>query len=89
MQYTFEFDESKSCANKMKHGIDFLEARGIWLDGNLLRITARSEVEPRFVFVGALDGKHWAAIVTYRGDTIRLISVRRARAEEVQAYEGQ
>jgi len=89
MQHTFEFDESKSRANKEKHGIDFLEARDIWLDGNLLRIAARSEEEPRFVFIGVLDGKHWSAIVTYRGETIRLISVRRARDEEVQAYEGQ
>lgn len=83
------FDESKSRANKAKHGIDFLEAQGIWLDENLLRIAARSEAEPRFVFIGVLDGKVWSAIVTYRGETVRLISVRRARAEEVQAYEDQ
>lgn len=89
MQYTFEFDEAKSCANKRKHGIDFSEAQDIWLDGNLLRVTARSDWEPRFVFVGMLNGRHWSVIATYRGETIRLISVRRSRPQEVQAYESE
>ena len=33
--------------------------------------------------------KHWSAVITYRQETIRLISVRSSRAGEVQAYEGQ
>jgi uncharacterized DUF497 family protein len=89
MRHAFEFDEQKSRANKLKHGIDFLEARGIWLDENLLRITARSETEPRFVFIGVVAGKHWSAVATYRGETIGLISARRSRPREVRAYEGQ
>ena len=35
-----------------------------------------------------LAGNHWSAVVTYRGDKIRIISVRRARSEEVAIYEG-
>ena len=89
MEHSFEFDEDKSRANKQKHGIDFVEAQGLWLDGNLLRIAARSESEARFVFVGLLNGRHWSAIATFRGDAIRLISVRRARPLEVEAYEGE
>ena len=88
MQYAFEFDESKSRANKEKHGIDFTEAQALWLDGDLLRVPARSDAEPRFLFVGVIEKTHWSAIATYRDETIRLISVRRARAREVQAYEG-
>ena len=87
MQQSFEFDEAKSRANCQKHGIDFVEAHDLWLDGNLLRIAARSESEARFVFVGLLNGRHWSAIATFRGDAIRLISVRRARPLEVEAYE--
>jgi hypothetical protein len=89
VQRSFEFDEAKSCANRQKHGIDFVEAQDLWLDGNLLRIAARSESEARFVFVGLLNGRHWSAIVTFRGETIRLISVRRARPLEVEAYESE
>ena len=37
--------------------------------------------------IGLIDGKHWSAVITYRGETVRLISVRRSRSSEVQAYE--
>ncbi|NEQ68065.1 MAG: BrnT family toxin, partial [Symploca sp. SIO2D2] len=33
------------------------------------------------------EGKHWSAIVTYRKENIRLISVRRSRNDEVEIYE--
>ena len=89
MHYSFEFDESRSHANKAKHGIDFVEAQEMWLDADLLRLSARSEAESRFLFIGRIGGKHWSAIVTYRGETVRLISVRRSRPREVQAYEGE
>lgn len=36
--------------------------------------------------VGMIDGRYWTAIVTYRGDMIRIISVRRSRKEEVQIH---
>lgn len=86
-QSLFEFDERKSQANKAKHGIDFVEAQALWLDENLLQITARSGDEPRFVVIGMITGEHWSAIVTYRSEAIRLISVRRSRTREVQEYE--
>lgn len=84
----FEFDETKSRANKTKHGIDFVEAQGLWMDPDLVEIPAKIEDEPRYVVIGVLAGKHWSAVVTYRGDNIRIISVRRARSEEVIIYEG-
>jgi uncharacterized protein len=83
-----EFDEAKSQANKSKHGIDFVEAQALWLDEMLVEIPARTEDEPRFLVVGMVMGKHWSAVITYRGERVRLISVRRARVEEVTIYEG-
>jgi hypothetical protein len=88
MRFTFEFDECKSQANKAKHSIDFVEAQALWLDENLLRIATRTGTEQRFVVIGLIAGKHWSAVITYRQETIRLISVRRSRVREVQAYEG-
>jgi uncharacterized protein len=87
MAVEFEFDEAKSQANNRKHGIDFVEAQALWLDEMLVEIPARTEDEPRFVVVGMIWGKHWSAVITYRGERVRLISVRRARAEEVAIYE--
>ena len=83
----FEFAEAKSRANKSKHGIDFVEDQEIWLDEMFVEIPARTEDEPRFVVVGMIAGKHWSAVITYRDDRVRLISVRRARVEEVAIYE--
>ena len=84
----FEFDDAKSQANKAKHGIDFAEAQELWRDPDLLEVPARTEDEPRYVVIGMLEGRHWSAVITYRGSNIRLISVRRARVEEVALYEG-
>ena len=83
----FEFDPNKSASNKAKHGIDFEEAQELWDDPHLLEIEARSTDEPRFLLIGTISGKHWSAVVTYREDIVRIISVRRSRKEEVELYE--
>ncbi|TXT33257.1 MAG: hypothetical protein FD135_5527 [Comamonadaceae bacterium] len=84
---SFEFDPTKSESNRTKHGIDFLEAQGLWNDPMLLEIPAKTDDEPRHLVIGRIDGKHWSAVITYRGVNVRLISVRRARTEEVRLYE--
>ncbi|MBN6739379.1 MAG: BrnT family toxin [Acidithiobacillus ferrivorans] len=43
--------------------------------------------EPRYLVIGSINGKHWSAVVTYRGADIRLISARRSRTEEAALYE--
>jgi len=83
----FEFDLKKSDINKDKHGIDFVEAQDIWNDPDLLEIPAKTTDEPRFLVIGKIGDKHWTGIITYRDDNIRIISVRRARNEEVELYE--
>ena len=83
----FEFDAAKSESNRTKHGIDFVEAQGLWSDPMLLEIPAKTEDELRYLVIGLVDRKHWSAVITYRGANIRLISVRRARTEEVALYE--
>jgi uncharacterized DUF497 family protein len=84
----FEFDEAKSRANKIKHGIDFVEAQGLWLDVRRIEIPTLTRDEPRSMIVGMIADKHWSAVITLRGDKTRIISVRRSRDEEVSSYEG-
>lgn len=84
----FEFDARKSRSNHEKHGIDFVEARRLWDDPDLIVVPARTTDEPRLLIVGKLEDRHWSAIITYRGDHVRIISVRRARKEEIELYEG-
>ena len=85
----FEFDESKSSTNKARHGIDFVEAQAqaLWEDTDLLEVPAKTEDEPRAVVIGKIAEKHWSAIITWRKDRIRIISVRRSRREERELYE--
>lgn len=83
----FEFDPKKSEGNLAKHGIDFNEAQRLWNDPLLLEVPARTEDEPRLIVIGVIESKHWSAVITHRSDSIRIISVRRSRLEEVALYE--
>jgi uncharacterized DUF497 family protein len=84
----FEFDPVKSAANAVKHGIDFEAAQVIWDDGKRINLGARigPDSEARRFVVGEIDGKLWSAVVVSRGDNVRIISVRRARADERALY---
>ena len=83
----FEFDENKSQSNKVKHGIDFVEAQVLWEDLSRLEFPVFTSYEPRVVLIGRIGVKIWAAVITYRGQNTRIISVRRARKKEVEIYE--
>lgn len=83
----FEFDPVKSGSNKGKHGIDFVQAQALWQDESRVEAPSSGGSEPRFLIVGIMSGKHWTAVITYRGERARIISVRRAREEEVALYE--
>ena len=84
----FEYDLSKSKHNENKHHIDFEKAKALWADEDRITIPAKSETEPRFALLAQLDGQILAAFYTLRGDSIRVISVRRARENERQLYDG-
>lgn len=84
----FEFDPDKSAANRDKHGIDVDQAQSLWRDSSRIEVPARTMDEPRWLVIGCIDGKHWSAVVTLRQGSVRIISVRRARQEEVAIYEG-
>lgn len=80
MKFDDTFDQSKSEKNKRERGLDFVEARQIWLDENTLTLPAKNvDGEVRLYTVGLIAQKLWVAIWTYRNtDQIRVISVRRA-----------
>jgi uncharacterized DUF497 family protein len=84
----FEYDPEKSDRNKIKHGIDFCEAQALWDDIDYLEIPAITTDEPRSLVIGKIDGKHWSGVITWRGESVRIISVRRSRKEEIDLYEG-
>lgn len=68
MPVAFVFDQAKSASNKLKHGIDFIDAQAIWRDDKHVVIAARIGAEERFIVIGRIADKHWSAVVTYRGE---------------------
>jgi uncharacterized DUF497 family protein len=82
----FEFDPRKSETNKAKHGIDFVEAQALWKSKHI-RLGAKDALEKRYMVIGRIGSEHWSAIITYRGATIRIISVRRSTPLEIKTYE--
>lgn len=83
----FEYDPHKSEANKAKHGIDFEDAKAFWRDENAVTIRVLVEPEAPFARIAKLGSKAWTTIFTMRGDSVRIISSRRARRGEVRLYE--
>ena len=82
----FEFDPVKSASNLRKHGIDFVDAQALWQDPDRLEIPARSIDEPRVQVIGRIGNRVWSVFTTTRAGRVRIISVRRARDEEEEAY---
>ena len=83
----FEWDEKKSITNKNKHGIYFNTSKQLWKDNNRIEIQTSYQLENRNILIAELNSKHWTAIFTRKGETIRIISVRRSRKREVNLYE--
>ena len=84
----FEWDPAKSESNLIKHGISFSQALEIWQGVTLSvpEIAKSADGEHRGATIGVVQGEIYTAIWTIRNDSIRLISVRRARHGEKEIY---
>ncbi|HMJ07485.1 MAG TPA: BrnT family toxin [Pyrinomonadaceae bacterium] len=83
----FEYDSAKSESNKSKHGIDFEAAKMLWQDGDAIEVPSDYFGEERYLVIGEIGHICWTAIITHREQMIRIISVRRSRTKEAQAYD--
>ena len=82
----FEYDKAKRDVNRTKHGIDFDQAKELWIDPKRVEFVVRFSDELRIGLVAEFNGKLWTAIFTKRIDRARIISVRRARQNEQAIY---
>ncbi len=81
-----EYDPDKSAANMAKHGIDFEQAQELWLDEARAEVESEGGAEVRWLLMGKIERRHWTAVYTMRDGKVRIISVRRSRANEVRDY---
>lgn len=90
MPLSFEWDENKAKSNLAKHGVSFAEATTVFGDPQSLTIPdpEHSRTEDRFVILGSSHRQQLLVVVhTERGDSIRIISARRASRKERKSYE--
>jgi len=89
MLMKFEWDEAKNKSNIAKHGIPFDDAMIIFSD-----LEAKTAIDNRFgygeerkITFGRLEGRLCVVISTeMAGDTIRIISARKANQRESKQY---
>jgi uncharacterized DUF497 family protein len=84
----FEWSSAKAKANLLQHRVDFADAAISFYDQRALTILdPDSEGEERFLTV-AMDGRGRILVTsfTFRGDTIRIISSRKASPGERRHY---
>ena len=84
----FEWDLEKAAFNERKHGVPFPFATRVFLDPNRLECAdlRRSYGEPRWITIGLIEDFEITVAYTLRGDTIRLISARKAERHEREDY---
>jgi len=78
----FECEQAKSETNRLKHGIDLVQAQELWKDLYALQIQAKSETEPRSALIASMQGRVWSVFFTEKNSKIRIISARRSRINE-------
>jgi uncharacterized DUF497 family protein len=84
----FEWDDAKAASNWRGHGVSFEMARDMfkdifaveWVD------SGQDEHEDRFVAIGMVENRLLFVAYTMRGETIRIISARKAEPYERRRY---
>jgi len=82
----YEWDERKRLTNLEKHGLDFFDVDVVFESSHIV-VPSAHESEERFLSIGVFDGRFVTVVYTMRGGVIRVISFRRARHEERDAYQ--
>lgn len=82
------FDPAKDATNREKHKLPLAFGDRIFEDENHLVLPSIREIdgEARFKVIGAVDGKLFTGVFTWRNDLPRFISVRRSNKGEERAY---
>lgn len=84
----FEWDDTKAAVNLAKHGVKFDAVYAFDWHSAIERVDDRAEhLELRMVAIGFIGASLHVLIYTPRGDKVRVISLRRASAREMRAYE--
>ncbi len=85
----FEWDSEKNAENIKERGLSFSTATAVFTDSQRLtwQDTRKDYPEERFITIGKIDSRvHVVAFCERHGDTIRIISARKANRREQKRY---
>lgn len=84
-----DFDPAKDEANRVKHGVPLAFGVRVFEDAGHIVLPSLRPIdgEDRYKAVGMVDGRLWTAIHVWRGETVRMISVRRSNAGEQRDHD--
>jgi uncharacterized DUF497 family protein len=80
---SFQWDEKKRLKVLTERGIDFLDAAIALQEEDVVILPSPRQDEQRYVGLAEIEGKIWAIIHLWRGETLRIITVRRAKPAEI------
>jgi uncharacterized DUF497 family protein len=84
----YQWDDAKAQSNYRKHGIEFADAVSALTDDYAITIEDDYLDEERFVTIGTdAFGRVLVVVFTWRGESVRLISARKATHNERRQYE--
>ena len=86
MEAVYEWDEQKRLLNIEKHGIDFIDAVGLFEQEQIYSYGSPKNDEERWVTIGLIGQQYVAVVWTKRNDAVRVISARSARNAEKRQY---
>ena len=82
---TYDWNAEKAAANFAKHGVSFEAVRDFdWTTAVEAEDIRYDHGEKRMQALGLIGGRHHVLVYTRRGDTIRVISLRRANRRELR-----
>jgi len=85
-----EWDRKKAVSNLKKHGIDFADAVAVLEDERAITISDDYPDEERFITIGTdAFSRILVVVYTWREARIRIISARKATANETRQYKGE
>ena len=84
----FEWDPAKDEANRFKHGLPLAFGKRVFDHDDHIVVSSHRAIdgEERYKAIGLVDGRLFTAVHVWRGEGIRLISVRRSNAGEQRDY---
>ena len=90
IEVKFAFDPAKDAINRSKHGVSLSEATRLDWDRVLAKLDTRTDYgEPRQIGYGPIGRRLYCVVFVDRGDTLRIISLRKANNREIDRYETQ